>query len=294
MKKGESRPSAGATGRIALIAGSGRLPVDVAMGLERAGQHPLVILVDGEAIDARSFEPFETVRLAPGQIGDLLPLLRRNGIDRLVMAGGVSRRPSLKQIKWSLGLLPYVPRVVRALAGGDNRVLSVLVTLLEESGIQVLGAHQVVPDLLAASGRLTRAGPSRSDERDLNAAREAALAIGRLDIGQAAVAIGGRVVALEGVEGTDGLLDRVKDLRGHGRLAGRHRGVLVKCAKPGQEERADLPAIGPSTVEGAHAAGLAGIGIEAGRSFVLEFVETVARADALGLFIVGLGEAKAQ
>ena len=59
------------------------------------------------------------------------------------------------------------------------------------------------------------------------------------------MAIGGRAIALEGIEGTDGLLERVKDLRAHGRIAGKKRGVLVKCAKPGQELRADLPAIGP-------------------------------------------------
>ena len=74
----------------------------------------------------------------------------------------------------------------------------------------------------------------------------------------------------------------------HGRVGGRKRGVLVKCAKPGQELRADLPGIGPATVNAAHAAGLAGIGVEAGHSLVLDFGETVKRADALGLFVVGL------
>ncbi|RWQ32955.1 MAG: DUF1009 domain-containing protein, partial [Mesorhizobium sp.] len=70
--------------------------------------------------------------------------------------------------------------------------------------------------------------------------------------------------------------------------AGRTRGVLVKCAKPGQELRADLPSIGPQTIEAAHAAGLAGIAVEAGRSLVLEGPTVVARANALGLFVIGL------
>ena len=99
-------------------------------------------------------------------------------------------------------------------------------------------------------------------------------------IGQAAVAIGGRVVALEGVEGTDGLLERVKALRANGRIAGIGRGVLVKCAKPGQELRADLPTIGPATIARAHAAGLAGVAVEAERAFVLEFDATINHADA--------------
>ncbi|TIU20728.1 MAG: DUF1009 domain-containing protein, partial [Mesorhizobium sp.] len=137
----------------------------------------------------------------------------------------------------------------------------VLTRGLEKRGITVVGAHQIVPDLAAAEGTLTAAGPRQSDWRDIEAGRAAAKAIGALDIGQAAVAIGGRAIALEGIEGTKGLLERTRELRGHGRLAGKTRGVLVKCAKPGQELRADLPSIGPQTVEAAHAAGLAGIAV---------------------------------
>jgi DUF1009 family protein len=134
--------------------------------------------------------------------------------------------------------------------------------------------------------------PWKSDWRDIEAGRAAAKAIGALDIGQAAVAVGGRVIALEGIEGTGGLLDRAKELRSHGRIAGKTRGVLVKCSKPGQELRADLPSIGPQTVDAAHAAGLAGIAIEAGHSLILDGPTTIARANALGLFIVGLPAAE--
>ncbi|RWG64886.1 UDP-2,3-diacylglucosamine diphosphatase LpxI, partial [Mesorhizobium sp.] len=129
-----------------------------------------------------------------------------------------------------------------------------------------VGAHEIVPDLAAGEGTLTKAGPKQSDWRDIEAGRAAAKAIGELDIGQAAIAIGGRVIALEGIEGTKGLLERTRELRGHGRLAGK---------------------IGPQTVEAAHAAGLAGIAVEAGRSLILEGPATLARANALGLFIVG-------
>jgi UDP-2,3-diacylglucosamine hydrolase len=170
---------------------------------------------------------------------------------------------------------------------GDNTLLSIFVTYLEHNGFKVVGAHEILPDLLARQGVMTKARPRPSDQSDIDAALEAALAIGRLDIGQAAVAIGGRAVALEGIEGTDGLLERVKGLRENGRIAGTKRGVLVKCAKPGQEVRADLPTIGPATIERAHAAGLAGVAVEADRAFVLEFASTIDRANALGIFVMG-------
>jgi UDP-2,3-diacylglucosamine hydrolase len=203
------------------------------------------------------------------------------------MAGSIARRPRLTRMEWRLGLVRFLPRVISALARGDDGLLRAILGHVEDNGIRVVGVHEVVPDMLAPDGILTERQPTRRDEANIAAAFEAATAIGRLDIGQAAIAVGGRAVALEGIEGTDGLLERMVGLRAHGRLADRKGGVLAKCAKPGQEMRVDLPTIGPETVEGAHAAGLAGIVVEAGRTFVVDCGQVVARANALGLFVAG-------
>ncbi len=78
------------------------------------------------------------------------------------------------------------------------------------------------------------------------------------------------------------MIERVFALREEGRIS-RRGGVLVKMAKPRQDERADLPAIGVSTVENAARAGLSGIAIEAGRTFILGLAETLAAANEKGL-----------
>jgi DUF1009 family protein len=274
--------------RIAIIAGSGALPVALARGLEREGHPPFIVLSRGEVDDTEAFSAFDSVSLALEEIGRLVPVLKKNRITHVVLAGGIGRRPDWRKMRPSIGLVRLLPTVISRLARGDNAVLSAVVDHIEANGIRVVGAHQILPDLLAAAGPFGAVAPSGRDRRDLDAALAAARAIGALDIGQAAVAVGGRAIALEGIEGTDGLLARVRDLRSHGRVAAASGGVLVKCAKPGQELRADLPAIGPLTIEAAHAAGLAGIGVEANRSLVLNAEEVAARADRLGLFVVGL------
>lgn len=278
----------GAGDRVGIIAGSGRLPANVAESLVQAGHKPFVIRVAGEADSGFAGYDFDT--LAIEQFGSLLPLLKRQRITHVVLAGGISRRPLLRAIRPTFHLLRLLPRVAAALARGDDGLLRILVNTIEDNGIKVVGAHQIVPELLAIEGRMGAHAPQKEDWADLDAGLEAARAIGALDVGQAAVAIGGRAIALEGIEGTDLLLERVRELRDNGRIAGRKRGVLVKCAKPNQELRADLPTIGPATIDAAHAAGLVGIGVEAGRSLVMDYGEMVARADRLGLFVVGLGE----
>ena len=272
--------------RIAIVAGSGRLPVDLAQNLAAHGHRPFVVLVRGEASPELASCDHEDLTVE--NFAGLAPLLKRRGITHVVFAGGISRRPKLGALKPSLALLKFLPRALAALAKGDDGMLRALAAAVEALGVRVVGAHQIAPDLLAPEGPMTSTSPQKSDWRDLEAAAQAARAIGVLDIGQGAVAIGGRAIALEGVEGTDGMLERVKELRSHGRLAAKKRGVLVKCAKPGQELRMDLPSIGPDTVTMAHAAGLAGIGVEADRSLVLDMANVIGEADRLGLFVVGL------
>ncbi|PSJ60103.1 LpxI family protein [Kumtagia ephedrae] len=278
----------GSGDKVAVVAGSGRLPVEVAEGLARQNHAPLVVLVRGETDQRAAFAPFESMEIGLGEFASALSSLRRRGITHMVLAGGIGRRPAWREFRPSLSLLRHLPRALAALRRGDDGLLTVLIRTIEREGIKVVGAHEIVPDLLAVEGPMSRERPRAADWPDIDAAYAAARAIGALDIGQGTVAIGGRVIAVEGIEGTDGLLERVKALRSHGRLAGKSRGVLVKCAKPGQELRADLPAIGPATVDMAHAAGLAGIGVEAGRALVLDVGDLVERADALGLFVVGL------
>ncbi|CAN7356648.1 LpxI family protein [Aminobacter sp. LjRoot7] len=288
--EGGKRINLSATDRVAVVAGSGRLPVNVADSLAEAGRKPFIVLIDGETDPSTSLWSYAGERLAIEQFASLVPLLKRHNITHCVLAGGISRRPVWRAIRPSVALLRVLPRALAALARGDDGLLRILVRTIEDSGIKVVGAHQVVPELLAVAGSMSALVPEKGDWADLRAGQEAARMIGALDIGQAAVAIGGRAIALEGIEGTDLLLERVRDLRNNGRIAGRKRGVLVKCAKPNQELRADLPTIGPATVDAAHAAGLAGIGIEAGRSLVLDYGEVVERADRLGLFVIGLSD----
>ncbi len=278
--------------RVGIIAGGGSLPVEVAQALARQGKSPFVIMTAGEVDRVADFADYEQTTLTLEDVGSLLPTLKRHHVTHLVTAGHITRRPRLAAMRLNAGLLAWVPSLLIGVTRGDDTVLKLFVRRIERSGIKVVGAHEIVPELVAVEGPLTKAIPRKSDWRDIEAAHAAAKAIGALDIGQAAVAVGGRAIALEGIEGTDGLLERTKQLRGHGRLAGKTRGVLVKCAKPGQELRADLPSIGPQTVEAAHAAGLAGIAVEAGRSLILEGPVVIARANALGLFVIGLPPAE--
>lgn len=276
-------------GRIAVIAGSGALPAAVLETLSLNGEVPLAVLVDGEADVARRVRSVEAIDFRLEDAGGLIGILKTRGVDRLVLAGGIGRRPRIRDFRWNMGLARMLPQTIRALASGDDGLLRAVVQHLETNGISVVGADQIVPDLLAQQGPIAGAVPDAHEQRNIRVAIRAARALGELDIGQAAVAVGGRVIAVEGIEGTDGLLERVVTLRDHPRIARVAGGFLVKCAKPRQERRADLPAIGAKTVEDVHRARLSGIAVEAMKSFVLDRSETIRLAEKLGISVYGFG-----
>ncbi len=193
------------------------------------------------------------------------------------------RRPSLAALRPDWRAAKFFARVgYRAL--GDDGLLSAVVAELEREGFQVVGPDQVLGAGLAPEGRL-RPDPSRcaGDGRYRAWRAHRARALGALDIGQAVVVQQGLVLGVEAIEGTDELIRRCAALRREG-----PGGVLVKVEKPGQEQRADRPTIGPRTVALAAEAGLRGIAVEAGATIVLDRGEVVAAADRAGLFVLGI------
>ncbi|MDU0307388.1 LpxI family protein [Rhizobium sp. 25PS6] len=276
-----------AAGRLAIIAGGGFLPSYVAEAARAAGENPVIVALKDES--DRRWEGYDHAVIGIGDFAALEGLLNRYGIGRVVMSGSVRRRPEWREVRPTLRTLMKMPAAIRTLlSGGDDTVLQMVIRLIEGNGRRVVGAHEIAPDLLAAVGPLGTAIPGEEDRRDINRAAEAAEMLGRLDVGQGAVAIGGRIVALEGLEGTDEMLERVASLRAAGRISPRRRGALVKLCKPQQDIRADLPAIGVSTVLNARKAGLAGVAVEAGRSLVLDRAAVIKAADEAGLFVCGI------
>lgn len=159
--------------------------------------------------------------------------------------------------------------------------------MLEEDGYEVLPSQAIVRDALPEPGLLSAAAPDERAREDIRRGIAVVRALGMVDVGQCAVVQQGLVLGVEAIEGTDALLARCAGLR-RDTPDGQRDGVLVKLVKPGQDRRVDLPTIGPVTVAGAAAAGLAGIAIEAGGTIVVDRPATVAAADAAGLFLIAL------
>jgi DUF1009 family protein len=252
----------------------------VIQACREAGRPFFVLALEGQA-DRATVDGVPHAWCRIGAAAQGAKHLREFGAEEVVFVGKV-RRPSLAELRpdWR-ALKVIVKATARAL--GDDGLLRAVIKEFESEGVKVVGPHEVVQGLLAVEGVYGRIKPDRQARIDIARGLAAAKAIGALDIGQAAVVQQGIVLGVEAIEGTDALLARAGALQRKG--AG---GVLVKASKPNQERRIDLPGIGVETVAAAAKAGLRGIAVEAGGALVIERAKVVARADALGLFLVGV------
>jgi DUF1009 family protein len=276
--------------KLGLIAGGGGLPVEIAEHCERAGRPLFVIRLKGFA--GPELAPYAGAEVGVAELGKCFKALKRAGCEAVCLAGVVSR-PDFGALIPDLRGLAVLPAAIAAGRKGDDALLRLLLGEFEKEGFAVEGAHEVMDDLGLPAGLLGRCAPSDEQRADAERALEVARAIGRLDVGQAAVVCRGLVLAVEAQEGTDAMLARVAELPAHLRgRPGAGEGVLAKAPKPIQETRIDLPTIGLATVQAAVRAGLAGIVGESGRLLVLDREAVIALADELGLFILGVEPAQ--
>ncbi len=285
-----AKPSAAAPKcPVAIICGGGGLPLRVAEAAARRGRKVVLIGIRGAADPAIARFPHVWIKI--GQGGGVRRAVVEHGCGELCMIGNLTR-PNLASLGLDWESLRMGARIARLFVGGDDRLLSGVARIFEETcGVKVVGAHEIAPEILAPEGAMGRHTARSRDLADIRTGLAVLRALGPYDVGQAAVVGEQRVWGIEAAEGTDGLLERIADLRRTGRIrVPEGVGVLVKAPKPNQDLRVDLPAIGPRTVEVAARAGLAGLAVQADATLVAEPENLVAAADRAKLFVFGIGK----
>lgn len=266
---------------LGIIAGGGDLPKKICDACLGANRPYFVIVLDGQG-DATLLEthPGAVVRL--GAVGKIAATFKQANVEEIVLAGKVAR-PSVTQMRPDAEALKFFATVGKS-AFGDDALLSAVIGHIEQRfGFKVVSVADVLGNQGVMSGLLGAREPDSQALADIERGIDVLRTLGPADVGQAVVVQQGLVLGVEAIEGTDALLARCGGLRRAG-----EGGVLVKIAKPGQEERADLPTIGVETVENASSAGLRGITIEARRTIVIDQDAVATTANRLGLFVLAV------
>lgn len=268
---------------LGLIAGGGVLPLSILAKCKAQGRSVHVVTFKGQPHP--SIEDLDGCmhhQTGFAQAGKVMKLFKSSGCTDVVMAGFMTK-PSLFDLKPDIKGIAILKN---ALSMHDNALFKAICTAFEDEGFTVKGAHEVCPELLAKKGVWGKKVPNETQKESIRIGMKGARAIGYLDIGQAAIVKDGLVLGLEGVEGTAQLIERCASLRGKSNKGG----FLVKAAKPDQEERVDLPSIGPDTIKALAHHHYEGVAVLADHALVLEEDKVKALADAHKLIVCGVDE----
>lgn len=265
---------------LGVIAGGGDLPAILLHACDEKGIEPFVVAFEDQT-DPAVVQGRKHIWTRIGAAGHILEVLKQHEIRDLVLIGSV-RRPSIFDLRPDLKTVQFFAKLgFKAL--GDDGLLGALRQELEGQGFLVRGVQEFADELLAPSGPLGRYKPAHEDWADIDRGLEVSRMLGAADVGQAVIVQEGIVLGVEAAEGTDDLIDRCAPLKRKGR-----RGVLVKTCKPQQDQRLDLPAIGPQTIMQMDRCGLGGLVILAGRTLVINRPDVIRLADEKRIFILAV------
>ncbi|MBI3834761.1 MAG: UDP-2,3-diacylglucosamine diphosphatase LpxI [Planctomycetes bacterium] len=285
------KPSVNASSLIGLpigvIAGMGRFPFLVVDGAKRAGCRVTVVGLRGFADPglAEIADEFRWAGLA--NLGRWIRVLKKSGAGSVILAGGVRKSQMYGRFRLLKTLPDWTSLRLWFFKLRDKRNDAVLAAVADEfaaHGIIMRDCVEFTKEHLAAEGVLTRTQPSASQLRDAEFGWKIAKELGRLDIGQSVAVKETEVIAVEAIEGTDGMIERA------GQLCPRGGWTLVKTAKPNQDMRFDVPTIGPETIAKLSKHGARMLVIEAGKTVIVDREATLKAADDAGIVIVSRSE----
>lgn len=282
-------------GRLGLIAGNGVLPRLVLEEVLRR-QVPVTVAAIKEETDVNLDSLIEgrpeaevTLHwLGLGQLGKLLRTFKREGVDTALMVGQVKHvRIFAPESKSPFSQIKHLPdlQMLGVLASLKKRdtgsLIGAIIEKFESEGVRFLDSTLFLQDYLADSGLMTARKPTKEEQLDFEYGHRIAREIARLDLGQTVVLKGRAVVAIEAMEGTDETIRRAS------RLVQGERLTVVKASRPCRELRFDVPVIGMRTLDVFEECNVSALGVDAGKTLLLEKVRFLKRAGKAGISVVG-------
>ncbi len=267
--------------KLGIVAGGGILPQLLIQHCITQKRDFFVLAIENNAEHAIFSPdiPHQWIRI--GQAGTGFKRFAEEKVEEVILIGTI-HRPSVADLVPDLRTAAFFARIgMKSL--GDDGILRALVKEIESENMRVVGIHEVMPELLAKEGVLTKHKPDKQALSDIERGTKIAYELGRLDVGQSVIVQQGLVLGVEGIEGTDELIKRCGTYQRKG-----VGGVLIKLRKPQQDMRIDLPTIGTRTIENLHQAGMRGLALHTGNALIVNEEEVIALADKYGMFIQGI------
>ena len=261
-----------------LIAGDGLLPVKMAQYAKENGFEIIAISLSSDNYKDLKKYCSKVYCCAPGEPLKIEKILKDEGIKQLTFLGKVNKSILLKRPKFDSKAVEFFKKAIRL---NDDKVMLMIIEELQQIGVTVLDQTIFIKNLMIPSGVLGSVQPTKEQIDDVNYGYEIAKEIGTLDIGQSVVIKDKMIMAVEAIEGTDKCIAR-------GAKLARKGACVIKVAKPKQDKRFDIPAIGLRTLKMMNRYKAKLIAVEAGETIIVDQEKTIKYADKHNIVIMAV------
>jgi len=262
---------------LGLIAGNGKFPILFA---QEAKKQNFKIISAGVRGDTSFFLRFFVDKFSLFQVGELKKLFayfKKEGVHQVIMAGQVNQDHLFDPtIKFDEEFQQLFEAIKDRKA---DTIFSAVADKLKEEGVELVDSTFLLKKCLAPKGTITKRGPTLNELEDITFGRGIAKAMGKIDVGQTVVVKDKAIVAIEAMEGTDRTIFR-------GGQIVREGAVVVKMSKPDQDLRFDVPVVGPRTIQTMIKCRAKCLGIEAGKTLLIDQKAILKVANKAGICIV--------
>ena len=265
--------------RIGLLAGVGKLPVVCARAAKVLGYEVYAVALLSETDPELSECTVECRSISVAHLDEIIGYLKEKQVTKVTMLGKVTKellfagsvQPDARMLK----LIMELPD------RSDDTIMMMFVRELAKEGMQAFDQTALIRKLMPRRGTISKREPTEAERKDMEFGIRMARELGRLDVGQTVVVKNVAVMALEAIEGTDACIRR------GGELA--HGGAVVcKTAKPQQDNRFDVPTVGPQTIETMIEVGAKALAIEADKTLLVERDRVIELAESSDIAIVAM------
>lgn len=266
---------------VGLLAGIGTLPGEFLKAARLQGYRVICIAVIPGTDPELKEKADVYYEISAFKLNKIIKTLVKENVKEVTLLGKVTKEwlykdhvmPDLRAIR----LLNYL----RKQNFKDDTITLAIVDELKKDGISVLDQTKYLKPLMPGPQVFTKKQPTKAQWEDIKFGFDAAKTIGAMDLGQTVVVKDRAVMAVEAIEGTDACIKR-------GGLLAREGAVVVKTAKPGQDSRFDVPAIGLTTLKSMLESKCTVLAIEAHRTLFAEKEKVLELAEREGIVILAM------
>ena len=261
-----------------LIAGDGLLPVKMAKAAKENGFEVVAISLSDDNCAQLKKYCSKVYSFCPGEALKIEKTLKDEGIKQLTFLGKVNKKVLLKRPKFDSKAIDFLKRAIRL---NDDKVMLMIIEEMEKIGVTILDQTIFIKELMIPSGVLGNVKPTQAQIDDVNYGYWLAKETGKLDIGQSVVIKDKMIMAVEAIEGTDKCIKR-------GCKIAKKNARIIKVAKPKQDKRFDIPAVGLRTLKTMRKYKADLLAVEANETIIVDQEDVVKYANKHNIVIMAV------